>query len=129
VFFYNYLIRSALYFIMLTMFNNSVTDWNDMILYNIFKAHLNYHWNLGKFCHSTQFTCGVLSAESDKTIVQTVTSCFIRKVKLYLNVFKSFHSHFHNKTKFKKRWIKSMRYCVLNFSYFEHISFIFISNK
>ena len=57
--------------------------------------------------------------------MQTVTSCFIRKVKLYLNVLKSFHTDFHNKTKFKKRWIKSVRYCVLNFSYFEHIYLLF----
>ena len=57
--------------------------------------------------------------------MQTVTSCFIRKVKLYLNVLKSFHTDFHNKTKFKKRWIKSVRYCALNFSYFEHIYLLF----
>jgi hypothetical protein len=63
-----------------------------------------------------------LSAESNNTIVQTVTSCFIRKVKLYLNVLKILE------TKFKKRWIKSVCYCVLNFSYFEHLSFILISN-
>ena len=55
--------------------------------------------------------------------MQTVTSCFIRKVKLYLNVLKRFHTDFHNKTKFKKRWIiKSVRYC---FSYFEHIYLLF----
>ena len=61
--------------------------------------------------------------------MKTVTSCFIRKVKLYLNVLKRFHTDFHNKTKFKKRWIKLVRYC---FSYFEHIYILFsfqISNK
>ena len=58
--------------------------------------------------------------------MQTVTSCFIRKVKLYLrNVLRSFHTNFHNKTKFKNRWFKSVRYCVLNFSYFEHIYLLF----
>jgi hypothetical protein len=46
--------------------------------------------------------------------MQTVTSCFIRKVKLYLNVLKSFHTDFHNTTKFKKRLIKSVRYIVFS---------------
>ena len=64
--------------------------------------------------------------------MQTVTSCFIRKVKLYLNVLKSFHTDFHNKTsnktKFKKRWIKSVCY-ILNIYRPIYILFAFQISK
>jgi hypothetical protein len=60
--------------------------------------------------------------------MQTVTSCFIRKVKLYLNILKSFHTDYHNKTKFKKRWIKSVRY-ILNIYRPIYILFAFQISK
>jgi hypothetical protein len=74
---------------------------------------LNCFRYLRKSYHSSQFTCIVLSAKSNKT----VTSCFIRKVKLVVECFETFYTDFNNENKFKET-VNTMRNSVFSISIF-----------